>query len=142
MREINDAGLLLLKQFEGCKLNSYQDQRGIWTIGWGHTGPEVVEGMSFTQDQADAQLKKDLEGFYVLDHYITELVNDNQYSALICLAYNVGLRAVRLSQTLRLINDQQAPDKEWLGFNLTNGQPNAGLTRRRESELELYHTLG
>jgi lysozyme len=141
MRKINEAGLALLKSFEKCILTAYKDQGGVWTIGWGHVDPTVCEGMTYTQQQADQQLLNDLEGFYVLDHYITDNVNDNQYSALICLAFNVGLRAVRLSNTLRLVNEGVAPDKEWLGFNLVNGQVSAGLIRRREAELELYHSL-
>jgi lysozyme len=141
MRRINAAGLALLKSFEKCVLTAYADEGGVMTIGWGHTGPEVCEGMVYTEAQADAQLEKDLETFYVLDHYLTEQCNDNQYSAFICLAFNVGLRAVRLSNTLKLVNEGLPPDKEWLGFNLVNGQPSAGLTRRREAELELYHSL-
>ena len=116
MREINSAGLALLKSFEKCKLEAYQDQGGVWTIGWGHTDPTVCQGMVYTQQQADQQLLNDLETFYVLDHYLTEQCNDNQYSALICLAFNVGLRAVRLSNTLRLINEGLSPDSEWMGF--------------------------
>lgn len=141
MRKINNLGLALIKSYEKCKLQSYQDEGGVWTIGYGHTGPEVCEGMLFNQIQADLQLQKDLETFYVLDHYISEQVNDNQYSALICLAYNVGLRAVRLSQTLKLINEGQNPDKEWMGFVNVDDKRSQGLVNRRTAELRLYHTL-
>lgn len=141
MRKINKAGLDLLKSFEKCVLSAYKDQGGVLTIGYGHTGPEVVEGMVFTSEQAESQLLKDLETFYVLDHYLSESVNDNQYSALICLAFNVGLRAVRLSQTLRLVNEGLNPDKEWLGFSLVDGVRSQGLINRRKAELELFHEL-
>jgi len=73
MRKINDRGLTLLKDFEKCRLQSYQDSGGVWTVGWGHTGPEVTQGMTYTQQQADAQLQKDLEKFYFLDHYLSEM---------------------------------------------------------------------
>lgn len=144
MREINEEGLDLIEEFEGCKLRAYQDQAGVWTIGYGTTElnhPEIRKGYMINEDQAELYLKEDLQKFYVLDQFITDHVNDNQYSALICLAYNVGLRAVRLSQTLRLINEQLNPDKEWLGFNKINGEVSNGLTRRREAELRLYHKL-
>jgi len=143
-RKINEAGLVLLKKLEGCKLISYQDQAGIWTVGYGSTQinhPEICKGLTITQDQAEKYLLQDLERFYVLDHYCSESINDNQYSALICLAYNVGLRAVRLSNTLRLCNEGLAPDKEWLGFDKVNGVVNEGLINRRKQELELYHSL-
>src|SRR5207302_9894190 len=135
---INSAGLALLKKWEGCKLAAYQDLGGVWTIGYGHTGPEVVQGMVFTPEQAIMQLQKDLEKFYSIDNFISEQVNENQYSALICLCYNVGLRAVRFSQTLKLINEGLTPDKEWLGFCKVNGAVIQGLLNRRKAEIELY----
>lgn len=142
MRRINKRGLELLKQFEGCKLDAYLDIGGVPTIGYGHTGPEVVIGMTMTQPQADATLEKDLERFYVLDHYLEEEVNENQYSSLVCLAYNIGLRAVRTSTLLKKINNGDSPDKEWGRWNKVNGKEIAGLTRRRKAELELYHKVG
>lgn len=142
MRTINASGLSLLKSFEGCKLTSYQDQGGIWTVGYGHTGPEVVQGMIFNQQQADAQLQQDLEKFYQLDHYLSEQVNDNQYSALICLAYNIGLRALKTSKVLKCVNNQESPDKEWRQWDHIDGVENVGLKRRREAELKLYHMVG
>jgi lysozyme len=141
MREINAAGLALIKSFEKCVLTAYSDEGGIMTIGYGHTGPEVCEGMVFTPVQAEMQLKKDLEKFYELDQYVSDCINDNQYSALICLAFNVGLRAVRLSQTLKLVNAGESPDIEWMGFCHVNGEISQGLVNRRSAELKLYHTL-
>lgn len=141
MREINDKGLALLKQFEGRRLVAYQDQGGVWTIGYGCTGPDVVKGLSITAEEAEKRLHEKLLGFYHLDDYISEHVNDNQYSALICLAYNIGLRAIKMSTLLRCINNNTSPDKEWLKWNHVNGIVNAGLTRRRQAELELYHEL-
>lgn len=142
MREINQKGLDLLKQFEGRKLTAYQDQGGIWTIGYGHTGPEVKKGMNISPDDAEYFLKIDLAKFYHLDDYLTEQVNDNQYSALICLAFNIGLRALKMSTLLRCVNNSQTPDKEWTKWNHVNGLVNNGLTRRREAELKLYYTIG
>lgn len=141
MREINDKGLALLKQFEGRRLVAYQDQGGVWTIGYGCTGPDVVKGLSISADEAEKRLIEKLLGFYHLDDYISEQVNDNQYSALICLAYNIGLRAIKMSTLLRCINNGSSPDKDWLKWNHINGIVNAGLTRRRQAELELYHEL-
>jgi lysozyme len=56
---VNDLIFSLLDIFEGCKLTAYKDTGGVWTIGFGHTGPEVIEGLVWTQDQAKAQLSKD-----------------------------------------------------------------------------------
>ncbi len=142
MRQINAAGLALLKSFEKCVLTAYKDQGGVWTVGYGHTGPEVTEGLQWTKEQAEYQLDVDLNRFYQIDHYVSENVNDNQYSALICLCFNVGLKAVKLSKTLRLINEGESPDQEWKGFNKVNGVISQGLINRRKYELKLFHTLG
>lgn len=141
MRKINKRGLDLLKSFESCRLNAYLDIGGIPTIGFGHTGPEVVIGMAFTLQQADAQLERDLEKFYQLDHYLSEDVNDNQYSALVCLAYNIGLRALKTSTLIKKINNKEKPDKYWLQWNHVNGKVIDGLTKRRKAELELFNML-
>jgi hypothetical protein len=41
--------LTLLRQWEGCLLSAYPDPAsgGVpWTIGYGHTGPEVTAGLT------------------------------------------------------------------------------------------------
>lgn len=143
-RQINDAGFKLLKSLEGCKLTAYQDQGGVWTIGYGSTPylhPEICKGLTITQDQADQYLREDLVQFETIDNYLSELVNDNQFSALVCLCYNVGLRAVKLSQTLKLINVGENPTSEWMGFCKVDGVRNQGLVNRRKLELKLYATI-
>jgi lysozyme len=142
MRSINEAGLQLIKDFEKRRLVAYQDIGGIWTCGWGSTGPDIVKGTTWSPDEADQRLANDLQKFYELDHFVSEQVNDNQYSALICLAYNVGLTAVKNSRTLKCVNGGASPDQEWLGFDKVNGQVVQGLINRRKAELELYHKLG
>jgi lysozyme len=53
-------GLSLTERFEGCRLEAYPDIRGIWTIGYGHTGPDVHPEMCITQAQVEAYLLKDV----------------------------------------------------------------------------------
>ena len=45
-------GIELIKQFEGLELEAYQDIAGIWTIGYGHTGPDVEPGMRISEREA------------------------------------------------------------------------------------------
>lgn len=142
MRKINKAGLDLLKQFEGCRLKAYKDIGGVLTIGYGSTGPHVTEGLVITQNEADALLEKDLERFYHIDQYLSEMVSDNAYSALIVLAFNIGLKALKMSTLIKRINSKDNPDSEWLRWNKVNGQVVEGLTRRRKEELKLFHRLG
>ena len=60
---LTPEGWTLLKTWEGCRLSAYPDPAsggGPWTIGYGHTGPDVVPGLTITQQQADALLQKDV----------------------------------------------------------------------------------
>lgn len=49
-----------LKKDEGLRLKAYQDTVGVWTIGYGHTGPEVKPGLVWTEAQAEAALVEDI----------------------------------------------------------------------------------
>lgn len=60
--EYSNAGMEVTTTDEGLRLKAYQDSGGVWTIGWGHTGPEVVEGLIWTREQCVEALKCDLEG--------------------------------------------------------------------------------
>src|ERR1700729_2804063 len=87
----NEAGLNIIKSFEGCKLQAYQDQKGIWSIGYGcshHVTPE----MCISQDEADARLKEDVEetANVVRNYILPHQINDNQFSACVSLAFNIG----------------------------------------------------
>ena len=47
----------LIACFEGCRLTAYQDTGGVWTVGFGETGPDVTEGVTRTYDEAWAWLQ-------------------------------------------------------------------------------------
>jgi hypothetical protein len=53
-------GYALTRKFEGLRLTAYQDQVGVWTIGYGHTGPDVHRNLTITEDQADVLLHADI----------------------------------------------------------------------------------
>lgn len=102
---VSPAGVSLVKAGEGCRLVAYQDERGIWTIGWGHTGPEVHAGMQCSQAHADQQLERDLESFAhgVAAELPQVSIGDNAFSALVSLAYNIGLGAFAGSSVRHLV---------------------------------------
>lgn len=139
--QINDAGLALLKEFEGCKLKAYKDSVGVWTIGYGHTGDEVCDGMEIDQDAADELLRQDLEDKEDgVERLVKVEVSDNQFSALVCFAYNVGLGNLRSSLLLRCLNMHNPKDagEQFLRWNKAGGRVLDGLTRRREAERALF----
>jgi lysozyme len=84
----------LIKRLEACKLTSYQDSVGKWTIGYGHTGPEVHAGQTIEQAIADHDLDVDLAqagerlGAVIFGH--TDQLDDHEYAALLSFVFNVG----------------------------------------------------
>lgn len=139
--QTNKAGLDLLHSFEGCKLESYQDIVGVWTIGYGTTGPDIVKGLKWTQQQVDDRFKKDLARFEAgVSATCKVSLTPNQFSALVCFAYNVGIQAMSGSTLMKLLNagkTSEAAD-QFLRWNKAGGKEVKGLTRRREAERALF----
>jgi lysozyme len=144
---INDAGLTLIKRFEGLKLDAYQDVAGIWTIGYGHIRG-VQPGMHITPEQADDALSDDLAAAENAVGSATAKfqTSDNQYSAMVSLCFNIGSGNFRASTLLRehIAGEFGAAANAFLMWNKSRVhgvlQPVDGLTRRREAERTLYLT--
>ena len=141
---ISRRGIDLVKHFEGCKLEAYPDPGtggDPWTIGWGHTGAEVVAGLVWTQDEADAALLLDLAAFEeCVERYVEPEITQNQFDALVCFAYNVGCKALKDSTLMRLVNWAEFDKaREQFGrWNKSGGRVMEGLTRRRAAEAALF----
>lgn len=139
----NQAGLALIKQFEGLRLIAYQDVVGVWTIGYGHTGKDVTPGLVITQTQADQMLCGDLACFETgVSNLVTVALNENQFSALVSFSYNLGLGNLGSSTLLRLLNagDYQGAAAQFPRWNRAGGKVYDGLTKRRLAEQALFDT--
>lgn len=141
---ISDRGLDLIRSFEGLSLNAYLDTlatQPVWTIGYGETGPHVVEGLVWTTQQAESALKARVQEFceQVLD-VCQAAPNENQLAALTSLAYNIGARNFSRSSVLRFHNARQYAEAAaaFSMWNRAGGKVRAGLTRRRAAEAALY----
>ena len=137
---INEAGIKLISEFEGCALTAYQDIKGIWSIGFGHTA-NVKQGDTCTAEQAQEWLTQDTQwAVERLNRMIKVSLNENQFSACVCFAYNVGTGNFERSTLLRCINTSHLDDaaNEFLKWNRANGIVSSGLTRRREQERALF----
>lgn len=134
----------LIKKFEGCKLKSYKCPAGIWTIGYGHTGPAVVEGLEINQAAADAYLAADVGTFADSVAKLVKTATQAQFDALVSFAFNVGAGALKKSTLLRLHNagSYESAAAEFMRWNKAGGVVLAGLTRRRKSEADLYSRKG
>lgn len=138
--KLGSVGIALIKQFESCRLQAYPDQRGIPTIGWGHTGPEVHLGLVWTQSQADSALKDDVQTAVLgVIKGLDVAVGQNAFDALVSFTYNVGVDAEAHSTLLKLVNARSpAAAAEFLKWDHTNGVVNPGLLRRRQAEQKLF----
>ena len=142
MRHINQAGLDLIKEFESLRLKAYQDERGIWTIGYGHTGPEVTKGLEISADQAEDLLRNDVaEAEAGVDASIKNATS-NQFSACVSLTFNIGVAKFKSSTLARYMREGQmglAADQfpRWVH---AGDHVSAGLVRRRKAERKLFLT--
>jgi lysozyme len=141
----NQAGIELIKEFEGLRLRAYLCPAGVPTIGYGTTvyptGRKVQMGDQCTAGQAEEYLRSDLRAFERnAESMLRVSVNENQFAALVSFSYNVGSQALQRSTMLRFINGNRFADAagEFARWNMAAGKPLAGLTRRRAAERELF----
>ena len=138
--QLSDAGLSLIKSFEQCRLSAYPDQRGIPTIGWGHTAGVVI-GMTCNQDQADCWLKIDTAfAAHAVNNTVKVPIAQPEFDALVSFTYNVGIGSEAHSTLLQLINQSNftAAAAEFPKWNHCKGVVDPGLTRRRAAEMALF----
>lgn len=141
MMQLGAAGLELIKEFERCRLVGYLDQRGIPTIGYGHTGPQVSVGQSCTQDQADQFLLSDTHTAVLgVLKSLDVMVTQNQFDALVSFTYNVGVGSEAHSTLIKQVNmgHNLLAGDEFLKWDHVNGVSNLGLLRRRQAEQALF----
>lgn len=141
--KVSDKGLALIKEFEGCKLTAYKDSVGVWTIGYGHTR-SARQGMVITQAQADELLTLDVTAHATGVYKALQVkLEQHQLDAVVSLAFNVGVSAVRNSTLMKMINrgDVKLAAAQFDRWNKAGGKVLAGLTRRRAAERKMYEAL-
>jgi lysozyme len=140
--EPSDNLLNFLRQWEGVggkpELSAYLDTGHVWTIGYGHTGPEVGPGMTISADEAETLLAHDLAlPANMVDKMSLVPLSQCQYDALCAFAFNVGATALHGSTLLKLVNAAQY-DRAALQFTRWDhdhtGAEIGGLYKRRVAE--------
>ena len=138
--KISAEGLALIKKFEGCELEAYQDAVGVWTIGYGHI-KGVKEGMTITKEQAEEMLLEELVEY---ENYVLEAVNHQldqcMFDALVSWTYNLGPSNLNASTMLKVLNagDYDGVPEQIKRWNKAGGKVITGLVRRREAEALLF----
>lgn len=155
--KISQNVLKVKKYFESCRLTAYPDPGSKdghpWTIGWGHTGQEVIKGLVWTQQKADQVL---LEDIAIREKIVLDMVkvpiNQGQFDALVDIVFNVGtgkkgvkdgireLKNGNPSTLLRKLNtgDFAGAAEQFLVWNKNDGKVMLGLTRRRVADQMLF----
>lgn len=139
----SQAGIDLIKSFEGCSLVSYPDPgtgAEPWTIGYGHTGG-VRKGDVVTSTEAENILINDLHSAeHCIDEAVRVPLTSNEHAALVSFVFNCGCTAFRGSTLLKKLNanDYAGAANEFQKWNKSGGNVMAGLTRRREAEANLF----
>lgn len=129
-------GLALTELFEGNILGAYKDQRGVWTIGYGHTAG-VYPGMTITQQEAEAFLAADVGAASAcVNGAVTVRLTQAQFDALVDFAFNVGITNFRHSTLLRDVNAGHFPEAvaQFRLWDHCGGVVDDGLLRRRKAE--------
>ena len=146
------AALRLITSFEGLSLKAYRDSVGILTAGYGHTGPDVTEGMQITLKQADDWLAEDIaEAWDIVRTSVQVPLTQGEADALTSIAFNIG-RVPRsmlaaLNGGLSDKGEAYSPGsygsalKQFVRNCRAGGVPLRGLYRRRLAEACVYSDL-
>ena len=149
----------LIKYWEGVRLTAYKahSSEDYWTIGYGHYGPDVYEGMEITAEQADAYFEQDIATFEaaanrIIANYGLE-ASQNVFDAMLSLSYNFGPSWVETyAGSWRLASYAKAGFKDSSGNRIPDleiadafavlcsagGEILPGLLKRRLNEAEIF----
>jgi GH24 family phage-related lysozyme (muramidase) len=143
---LSREGEKLIHSFEQCRLEAYPDPGSRdghpWTIGWGATGPGIVKGTVWTQEQADERFRRDIVAreSQLNNMLAGSATTQNQFDALLSLGYNIGMVALQGSTVMRRHKAGDfAGAADAFGMWVKNdGKVMRGLVRRREAEAKMY----
>jgi lysozyme len=143
MQEFNysDHGLALTKSFEGLHLEAYRDCTGVWTIGYGHTGPTLAAGQTISELEAEELLRADLaEAEACVNRGVQSVISQNQFDAMVDFCFNAGRGNFLNSTLLRKLNsgDVEGAAAQFALWVHAGGEVVTGLVRRRKAEAELF----
>ena len=137
---LGPKGRALIQSFESLRLQAYQDQHGIWSLGWGHT-LGVVPYQTCSVSDADDWFTQDTQTAVNAVNSTTDVpLTQEQFDALVSFTFNVGQGAEAHSTLLSYVNQHRFAEAadQFLVWDHVSGVPNAGLLRRRQAERALF----
>jgi len=117
-----------------------------WTIGWGDTGLDVVEGLTITAEEADQCFARRmaLEFEPAVRKVVNVPLSQRQFDAVVSIFYNAGVDALKASTLVRVLNlgDFAGAAAQFPRWNKSGGAVMKGLQRRREAERLVFLGMG
>lgn len=148
MRKFSPDLLETMKKLEGFRSKPYKDQKGVWTIGYGHTAaagyPDPRQVTKLTKSEAEQILIKDLTAVAdSVDKLIKVKLPQNRLEGIYSFAYNVGVHAFARSTLLKYINhgEYDKVEEQIRRWCYVDKKINKGLQNRREEEIKLWERL-
>lgn len=142
---VSPSSIDLICDFEGKRLMAYDDGVGVWSIGFGTTiypnGIKVKKGDTCTEAQAKAYMAHDLKRFELaVNNAVNVSLNQNQFDALVSLAYNIGATAFSQSTLVKKLNadDRYGAAQQFDMWVNAGGKRMQGLVNRRAKEKALF----
>jgi len=146
--QLDQAGLNLIKQFEGCILRPYLDSVKIPTIGYGQTyypatGVKVtMNDPAITQQEADQMFLAMVKPYELAVYSTTrDDITQNNFNALVSFTYNIGTAGFKNSSVLKLVNQKITDERlknAFLMWTKAGGRVIQGLVNRRTKEYAAY----
>ena len=137
---LSQNGVALIKRFEGCKLEAYQDIVGVWTIGFGFT-KGVKPGDRMTMAECESRLLTEVREYEAaVLRACTVAPNQNQFDALVSFAWNIGIAGMSGSSVIKYHNKKDIVNamKSFALWNKAGGKVVQGLVNRRAAEAAIY----
>ncbi len=142
-RQVNAAGLKLIEESEGLRLDRYLDCAGKPTIGWGHLCRPGDGLFKITREQAEQLLIGDVaSACRSVENLVKVPLTDNEFACLVDFAFNFGAGALGTSTLLRLLNrgNYDAVPEQLPHWVHAGGKVEPGLVIRRKRAAELWST--
>ena len=130
-----------IKKFEGVSLSAYQDSKGVWTIGYGHT-KDVKKGDRITQYQAEQFLREDLQQFEAIANKVKRIATQGKFDAILDFIYNCGPANFESSTLKKYIEAGKATweiQEQFLRWVNAGGKKLGGLVSRRIWEANRFN---
>lgn len=138
----SENGFEVTKHFEGCKLTAYWDELGkVWTIGYGHTGHDIHDGMCINELAADQYLRQDIKEAENAVRLFTKInLTQGQFDCLVDFTFNEGSLRLKYSTLISLINQEKFNEvpKELGKWIFAGGKVNNWQKLRRNADIQLW----